>query len=169
MITAYFTKTTKYLQKDDYRKDFDVSSLADLISKIKVKEPILIKASSKDIFDFKFKSGIKGEFDYEILQDFLPLTTDIATTDIQNLLQGKVNYVLYQVADKYQKMLGEQCYLVNNVHWQNYFLDKKGVMALTLNDLKNLNLKTVVKIMLNGKEIDDVQTDNQGWGNIYHT
>lgn len=97
------------------------------------------------------------------------LTTDIATTDIQNLLQGKVNYVLYQVADKYQKMLGEQCYLVNNVHWQNYFLDKKGVMALTLNDLKDLNFKKVVKIMFNGKEVDDVQTNNQGWGNIYHT
>ena len=94
MITAYFTKTTKYLQKDDYRKDFDVTTLADLIGKIKVKEPVLIKASSKDIFDFKFKSGIVGEFDYEILQDSLPLTTDIATTDIQNLLQGKVNYVL---------------------------------------------------------------------------
>ena len=52
MITAYFTKTTKYLQKDDYRKDFDVTTLADLIGKIKVKEPVLIKASSKDIFDF---------------------------------------------------------------------------------------------------------------------
>ena len=49
MITAYFTQDEKYLEKGDYRKNFDVNSIAELVSNIKVKEPVLIKANSKDI------------------------------------------------------------------------------------------------------------------------
>ena len=150
MITAYFTEKQKYLQKDDYRKDFDVSSLAELIGKIKVKEPVLIKANSKDIFDFKFKSGIEGDFEYEAVSDILPLTPDIAKSDIQSLYNGTCNYVVYRPKNK--DLLGEKCYLVANRDWQKWFI-KKGDMALTLDDLKDLDFKKVVKIMFDGKEI----------------
>ena len=151
MITAYFTKTTKYLQKDDYRKDFDVSSLAELIGKIKVKESVLIKASSKDIFDFKFKSGIECEFEYEVVSDILSLTPDIVRSDLQGLRSGTLNYVVYKPKNK--DLLGDKCYLVANRQWQKWFI-KKGDMALTLDDIKDLDFKKVVKIMFDGKEIE---------------
>ena len=150
MITAYFTEKQKYLQKDDYRKDFDVSSLAELIGKIKVKEPVLIKANSKDIFDFKFKSGIEGEFEYEVVSDILALTPDIVHSDLQGLRSGTLNYVAYKPKNK--DLLGEKCYLVANRQWQKWFI-KKGDMALTLDDIKDLDFKKVVKIMFDGKEI----------------
>lgn len=150
MITAYFTKKQKYLQKDDYRKDFDVSSLAELIGKIKVKEPVLIKASSKDIFDFKFKSGIEGKFEYEVVSDILSLTPDIVRSDLQGLRSSTLNYVVYKPKNK--DLLGDKCYLVANRQWQKWFI-KKGDMALTLDDIKDLDFKKVVKIMFDGKEI----------------
>ena len=150
MITAYFTEKQKYLQKDGYRKDFDVSSLAELIGKIKVKEPVLIKASSKDIFDFKFKSGIEGEFEYEVVSDILSLTPDTVRSDLQGLRLGTLNYVVYKPKNK--DLLGEKCYLVANRDWQKWFI-KKGDMALTLDDLKDLDFKKVVKIMFDGKEV----------------
>ena len=152
MITAYFTEKQKYLQKDDYRKNFDVSSLAELIGKIKVKEPVLIKANSKDIFDFKFKSGIEGEFEYEVVSDILSLTSDIVRSDLQGLLSGTLNFVAYK--PKNIDLLGQKCYLVANRDWQKWFI-KKGDMALTLDDLKDLDYKKVVKIMFDGKEIEN--------------
>lgn len=150
MITAYFTEKQKYLQKDNYRKDFDVNSLAELIGKIKVKEPVLIKASSKDIFDFKFKSGIEGEFEYEVVSDILSLTSDIVRSDLQGLCSGTLNYVVYKPKNK--DLLGEKCYLVTNRQWQKWFI-KKGNIALTLDDIKDLDFKKVVKIMFDGKEV----------------
>lgn len=150
MIIAYFTEKQKYLQKDDYRKDFDVNSLAELIGKIKVKEPILIKANSKDIFDFKFKSGTEGEFEYEVVSDILSLTPDTVRSDLQGLRSGTLNYVAYKPKNK--DLLGKKCYLVANRDWQKWFI-KKDDMALTLDDIKDLDFKKVVKIMFDGKEI----------------
>ena len=160
MITAYFTETQKYLQKDDYRKDFDVSSIEELVSKIKVSEPILIKASSKDIFDFKFKSKIQGQFEYEVVGDIIKLTPNTAKSDIETLYNGTCSYVAYKPKDKYKDLLGDKCYIVADKIKQKYFV-QKGNLALTLDDLKQpIDFAKVVKIVFEGKEIEDVQIDS---------
>ena len=78
------------------------------------------------------------------------LTKDIVTADIQGLLSGTLNYVVYKPKNK--DLLGEKCYLVANKDWQKWFI-KKGDMALTLDDIKDLDFNKVVKIMFDGKEI----------------
>lgn len=84
------------------------------------------------------------------MQRVICLTKDIAAADIQGLLSGTLNYVLYK--PKNTKLLGDKCYLVVNERWQRYFIDR-GTMALTLDDIKDLDFKKVVKIMFDGKEI----------------
>jgi hypothetical protein len=85
------------------------------------------------------------------------LTSDIVHLDLQGLLSGTLNYVIYK--PKNTDLLGQKCYLVANRDWQKWFI-KKGDMALTLDDLKDLDYKKVVKIMFDGKEINNVQTNN---------
>lgn len=79
------------------------------------------------------------------------LTKDIVAADIQGLRSGTLNYVVYKPKNK--DLLGDKCYLVVNRQWQKWFI-KKGDMALTLDDIKDLDFKKVVKIMFDGKEIE---------------
>jgi hypothetical protein len=66
------------------------------------------------------------------------------------LRSGTLNYVIYK--PKNTDLLGQKCYLVANRDWQKWFI-KKGDMALTLDDIKDLDFKKVVKIMFDGKEV----------------
>ena len=84
------------------------------------------------------------------MQRVICLTKDIVVADIHGLLSGTLNYVAYKPKNK--DLLGEKCYLVANRQWQKWFI-KKGDMALTLDDLKDLDFKKVVKIMFDGKQI----------------
>lgn len=167
MITAYYTKKEKYLQKGDYRKDFDVDSLIDLIGKIRIKEPVLIKAKSKDVFDFKFNNEIDGEFEYEIIEDILTLTEDIVTQDLDNLFKGITDCVKYAVKPEWQSVLGKVVYLVNSRELQRNIIDKQGIfafMSCDIAELRNGLTKNgeipqglLVKCMFDGKEITECQ------------
>lgn len=86
------------------------------------------------------------------MQRTVCLTKDIVAADIKDLLSGTLNYVVYKPKNK--DLLGEKCYLVANRDWQKWFI-KKGDMALTLDDIKDLDFKKVVKIMFDGKEIEN--------------
>ena len=87
------------------------------------------------------------------MPSIVQLTPDTAKSDIQALYNGTCSYVLYQPKDKYKRLLGDKCYIVANKQRQKYFLCK-GIMALTLDDLKQpINLAKVVKIVFEGKEI----------------
>jgi hypothetical protein len=78
------------------------------------------------------------------------LTPDIVRSDIQGLRSNTLNFVIYK--PKNTDLLGQKCYLVANRDWQKWFI-KKGDMALTLDDLKDLDYKKVVKIMFDGKDV----------------
>lgn len=84
------------------------------------------------------------------MQRIVCLTPDIAKSDIQSLYNGTLNYIAYKPKNK--DLLGEKCYLVTNREWQKWFI-QKGDMALTLDDIKDLDFKKVVKIMFDGKEV----------------
>ena len=88
------------------------------------------------------------------------LTPDTAKSDIQALYNGTSSYVAYKPKDKYKDLLGDKCYLVADKNKQKYFVNK-GNLALTLDDLKEpIDFKKVVKVMFDGKEIDNVQIDS---------
>lgn len=80
------------------------------------------------------------------------LTSDIVHTDLQGLRSGTLNYVVYKPKNK--DLLGNKCYLVANRQWQKWFI-KKGDMALMLDDIKDLDFKKVIKIIFDGKEIEN--------------
>lgn len=154
MIVAYFSETQKYLQKDDYRKDFEVNNLIELISKIKVKEPILIKSTKEEIDNFKVFNLFEGDFKYEIINEVIPLTSEIVSSDLNRLARGEIGHVLYKTNSENTDLLGNKVYIVADKRKQQYFIQNKGVLALTLDDLKEkVDIKKVVELMFNGKEV----------------
>lgn len=154
MIIAYFSETQKYLQKDDYRKDFEVDNLIELISKIKVKEPVLIKSTKEEIDNFKVFNLFEGDFKYEIVSGVIPLTSEIVSSDLNRLARGEIGHVLYKTKSENADLLGNKVYIVADKRKQQYFIQNKGVLALTLDDLKEkVDIKKVVELMFNGKEV----------------
>lgn len=154
MIVAYFSETQKYLQKDDYRKDFEVNNLIELISKIKVKEPVLIKSTKEEIDNFKVFNLFEGDFKYEIINEVIPLTSEIVSSDLNRLARGEIGHVLYKTKSENAELLGNKVYIVADKRKQQYFIQNKGVLALTLDDLKEkVDIKKVVELMFNGKEV----------------
>lgn len=154
MIVAYFSDTKKYLQKDDYKKEFKVNNLIELISKIKVKEPILIKSTKEEIDNFKVFNLFEGDFKYEIINEVIPLTSEIVSSDLNKLARGEIGHVLYKTKSENADLLGNKVYIVADKRKQQYFIQNKGVLALTLDDLKEkVDIKKVVELMFNGKEV----------------
>lgn len=154
MIIAYFSDTKKYLQKDNYKKEFDVSNLVELVSKIKIKEPVLIRATQEEINNFKVFNLLDGDFTYEVINDVIPLTSDIVNSDLQKIRNGEISYVLYKTKAENRDLLGDKVYIVDTKKRQQYFIQNKGILALTLDDLKEkVNLSKVVELMFNGKEV----------------
>lgn len=148
MITAYYTETEKYLQKGSYRKDFNVDNIADLISNIKVKEPILIKARAKDIFAFKFtlefSENSDSEIEYEILDenennvniepifDYTFVEYDRDSRDIA--------YAYYDIVNskKWRDILGERICFCRNRELQLYLAREKKEGVFLYDDLEKL-------------------------------
>lgn len=154
MIVAYFSDTKKYLQKDDYRKDFEANNLIELISKIKVKEPVLIKSTKEEIDNFKVFNLFEGDFKYEIINEIIPLTSEIVSSDLNRLARGEIGHVLYKTKFENAELLGNKVCIVADKRKQQYFIQNKGVLALTLDDLKEkVDIKKVVELMFNGKEV----------------
>lgn len=154
MIIAYFSETQKYLQKDNYRKDFEVDNLIELISKIKVKEPVLIKSTKEEIDNFKVFNLFEGDFKYEIVSGVIPLTSEIVSSDLNRLARGEIGHVLYKTKSENADLLGNKVYIIADKRKQQYFIQNKGVLALTLDDLKEkVDIKKVVELMFNGKEV----------------
>lgn len=154
MIVAYFSETQKYLQKDDYKKEFEVNNLIELISKIKVKEPVLIKSTKEEIDNFKVFNLFEGDFEYEIISGVIPLTSEIVSSDLNRLARGEIGHVLYKTKSENADLLGNKVYIIADKRKQQYFIQNKGVLALTLDDLKEkVDIKKVVELMFNGKEV----------------
>ena len=164
MIIAYYTEAEKYLQKDDYRKDFDVDSLEELVSYIKSKEHIVIKAKKQDIFDFKFKSKIDGDFEYVILGDCVSLTDKIIQQDLKELSNGTTDYVKYSVKSELQKILGKHVYLVKDRDLKDKFLEKGSEFVFVIDDIAELvnslkksgeiSQKVLLKQFFDGREVE---------------
>lgn len=141
MITAYFTNTLKYLEKGNYRKEFDVNSIIELIDKIKAKnEKILIKAKSKDIFDFKFNYGDENEDIYEY--DFLPDKPVFGKNPVENILQhfieSKADFMDYSVIDMWQDKLGKLIFICNSKEKKDEILNENVYLAFLPPDLEEL-------------------------------
>ena len=86
----------------------------------------------------------------------ISLTPSTAKSDIQALYNGTCSYVVYKPKDKYKDLLGDKCYIVADKIKQKYFV-QKGNLALTLDDLKQpIDFAKVVKIVFEGKEIENV-------------
>lgn len=148
MIVAYFTENEKYLKKGDYCKDFDVNSIAELVSNIKVKEPVLIKANSKDIFDFKFNTipKIEGDFDFEVLKS--EESVEMPVFDYQKVQQdakNDVSYALYEVNEKYHNLLGKEIYFCKDRVIQLYLVKEKDICSFIYSDMNELKKNVLEK------------------------
>lgn len=94
------------------------------------------------------------------MPSIIQLASTIAKSDIRSLYNGTCSYVVYKPKDKYRALLGEKVYIVANKGRQSYF-NRQGHLALTLNDLKEpIDFKKVVKVMFDGKEINNENIDN---------
>ena len=147
-IVAYFTENEKYLEKGDYRKDFDVNSIAELVSNIKVKEPVLIKANSKDIFDFKFNTNPKfeGDFDFEVLKS--EESVEVPVFDYQKVQQdakNDVSYALYDVNEKYHNLLGKEIYFCKDRAIQLFLVKDRDVCTFMYEDWRELKKNVLEK------------------------
>lgn len=138
MITAYFTKDKKYLQKGSYIKHFEVNTLEELLNQIKVKDEVLIKASAKDIVDFKFKSNKTGNFKFEVLMDFEILDEKLIQKDLKDLYKDIISSVCYRPKDEWQKYLGDKVYLTNSRQTQQHIIQTKDCLAFLPEDLEEL-------------------------------
>lgn len=144
MITAYYTDTKKYLQKDNYIKHFDVNSLDELVKHIKIDDDILIKANSADILKFKLKNKNKN-ISYQIIHDVEPLTKDTVNNDLTLLEQGLKSYIIYK--PKNTALYGERVYLTKDMATCSH-LNKTGkYLAVCISQLKDM-VSNPQKIML---------------------
>lgn len=165
MITAYYTKDKKYLQKDSYIKHFEVNTLEELLNQIKVKDEVLIKASAKDIVDFKFKSSKTGNFKFEVLMDFEVLDEQTIKKDLSDLYGNIVSYVCYQPKDEWREYLGDKVYLTNSRQIQKQIINNKDCLAFMPEDLKelkeglsnngNIPQALLIKLFFDGNKIID--------------
>lgn len=161
MIVAYFTKNEKYLEKGDYRKDFDANSIAELVSNIKVKEPVLIKAKSRDIFDFKYNNHIDGDFDFEIIEDDNSFNKQTIVEDLKSLHTGKKTYICYSVKPELQDRIGKIVYLTKDKDIKEYIMKNSNDLAIEVSELREFHNKVlkndksyIVKLMFDGSEVD---------------
>ena len=162
MIIAYYTDKEKYLQKDDYRKDFEVNSLKELINKIKTNdETILIKAKKEDIFEFKFKSGLVGDFEYEIISDKVEFNEQSIIQDLYELNKGIRDYVKYLVRPKLQDRIGKTVYLTKDKDIKETIMKNSNDLAIEVNELMEFHNKVlkndksyIVRLMFDGSEVD---------------
>ena len=162
MIIAYYMDNEKYLQKDDYKKNFEVNSLKELISKIKNNnETILIKAKKEDIFEFQFKSGIVGDFEYEIISDKVEFNEQSIIQDLYELNKGIRNYVKYSVRTELQDRIGKIVYLTKNKDIKEYIMKNSNDLAIEVNELREFHNKVmsndksyIVKLMFDGSEVE---------------
>lgn len=148
MIVAYFTENEKYLKKGDYRKDFNVNSITELVSNIKVKEPVLIKANSKDIFDFKFNTNpkIEGDFDFEVLKS--EESIEVPIFDYQKVQQdakNDVSYALYPVNEKWHNLLGKEIYFCKDRAIQLFLVKDRDVCTFLYDDWRELKKNVLEK------------------------
>ena len=162
MIVAYYTNKEKYLQKENYRKDFDVNSLEELIKQIKVDEPILIMAKKQDVFDFKFKSKIDGNFDYKIISDENDFNEETICRDLSELHRGLKDYVKYSVKPELQDKIGKVVYLTKDRDIRDYILKNTNDLAIEVSQLGEFHHKVLsngditkylVKLMFDGNEV----------------
>ena len=140
MIIAYYTENEKYLQKDDFRKDFKVNSLEELIDKIKVKDKVLIKASKKDIFDFKFNLPITDAdiYEYEILKKKVETEPIFDYNSVEIDRKENVAYGVYSVNEKWHKILGKEIYFCQNNELLLCLVQEKDVCAFLYDDWEQL-------------------------------
>ena len=154
-IELYYTEKLKYLKLGDYIRYFEQEDIDTMLACIKNQEtPVKIRTTKEILIRHKLSKNSKVIYTYEELSDkdlkIVLLTPDIAKSDIQSLYNGTLNYVVYKPKNK--DLLGDKCYLVANRQWQKWFI-KKGDMALTLDNIKDLDFKKVVKIVFEGKEV----------------
>lgn len=169
MIIAYYTRSLKYLQKDNYKKTFDVNSITELLNKIKIKDKVLIKASSKDIFDFKFSSDKKNidfDIDYVALNEEESIEKPIFDYDmVEQDYKNDVAYALYPVAENWQHILGKEIYFCRDRAIQLYLVKEKDICTFLYSDMEKLKndilttgeigLELVNKFGLTDEEIEN--------------
>lgn len=162
MIVAYFSKNLKYLQKNNYKKGFpNVNSIAELISNIKVKEPVLIKAKSRDIFDFKYNNHIEGDFDFEIIEDDNSFNEQTIVEDLKSLHTGKKTYICYSVKPELQDRIGKVVYLTKDRDIKEYIMKNSNDLAIEIGELKEFEQKVMnddkgylISLMFDGSEVN---------------
>lgn len=139
MITAYYTKDLKYLQKGAYKKIFEVDSIAELLSKIKVQDKILVKAVSKDIFNFKFNTNtdLQGlDIDFEVINEVENVENPIFDyASIERDYESEVSYAKYSVAKNWQYLLGDEVYFCRERNMQLYLVKTYKRLCFLFTDL----------------------------------
>lgn len=179
MIVAYYTKDKKYLQKDNYKKDFQANSIEELIGNIKIKDKVLIKAFSKDIIDFKFNSTIKGDFEFEILEELQPFDETVINQDIQALYNGVTSYIKYSVKPEWQDKLGKFVYLIKDNEEQRKIVEINNCFAFTPYDLSEVKESlekygdirgaVLLRCFFNGKDVKEILSDiDEDWLRVYN-
>lgn len=153
MITAFFTPYYKFLQKGNYLKFFNnVDNLSDLMDKIKVEDKIKIYAHSKDIIKFQF-GNTNSQFEYEFLAD----------NEIFEDFISKGDRVKCKVKDKWQKILGEYVYLIQDRDKQIEIVKKIDICSFQATDInflkecltnnQQIDMKLLEKMFFTDKEI----------------
>lgn len=126
MIIAYFTLKEKYLSKDDYRKDFEVDTIEELLSKIKVNDEILLKSDKKHLLEFVLKNK-NSKIKTEIVEE-LPVLDFNASYNFEG-------YLKLQVPKEYQELLGNIIHIVNTFDESSKIFWEKDEFAFTIDSL----------------------------------
>ena len=137
MITAYFTLKEKYLSKDDYRKDFEVDTIEELLSKIKIDEEILLKSDKKHILEFLLKNK-NEKIKTEIVEE-LPILDFNANYDFDGHLK-------LRVPKKWQALLGNTIHIVKDIKEASTIFWEKDEFAFPIK-----SLSIVKRDVLNGE------------------
>lgn len=135
MIIVYFNEKEKYLKKDNYIKNFDVDTIEELLTKIKIEDDIKIIARSKDILQFKLKNP-KFKAQFEIIGNVQKINNDIVKTDLELLKSGLKDYILYSPRGEYKNIFGEKVYLTKNKEICDKLNQQGQYLAISLDQLK---------------------------------
>lgn len=128
MITAFYTPYCRFLQKGNYIKYFnEVSSLQELIEKIKVTDKIVIYAYSKDIIKFQFFNS-DSNISYQFLESDSIFSGFIEGGDI----------VCGIVKEEWQRVLGKKVYFKQDRDRQINLVAEKDVLCFQFTDLIEL-------------------------------
>ena len=179
MIVAYYTKDKKYLQKDNYVKEFQANSIEELIGNIKIKDKVLIKASAKDIFNFKYNSHNNGSYEFEILQDLSVFDETVVKKDLEALYNGVSSYIKYSVKPEWQEKLGKFVYLVKDNEMQRKIVENNDCFAFTPDDLSEVKESlekygdirgaVLLRCFFNGKDVNKILSDlDDSWIEVYN-